>query len=183
MKTYNIIAGVNGVGKSSFTGVIKLRENLGIIIDIDKLSVTQKISNIEAGKLAVDKISYALENGITFTQETTLSGKKTISTVRTAREKGFFIRLYYIGLDTPGESLKRIENRVLKGGHNIAENDVLRRFKNRFEVLREIVPYCDEVLFFDNDNGFAEIAEYKSSELVIKTQSPPPWLSELQQYL
>ena len=36
MKTYTIIGGVNGVGKSSFTGVLKERcEDLGQIIDVD----------------------------------------------------------------------------------------------------------------------------------------------------
>ena len=39
MKTYTIIGGVNGVGKSSFTGVLKERcEDLGQIIDVDKIN-------------------------------------------------------------------------------------------------------------------------------------------------
>ena len=39
MKTYTIIGGVNGVGKSSFTGVLKERTiDLGTIIDVDKIT-------------------------------------------------------------------------------------------------------------------------------------------------
>ena len=39
MKLYNIIGGVNGVGKSSFTGVLKgIRTDLGTIIDVDKMT-------------------------------------------------------------------------------------------------------------------------------------------------
>ena len=39
MRTYTIIGGVNGVGKSSFTGVLKERcTDLGIIIDVDKIT-------------------------------------------------------------------------------------------------------------------------------------------------
>ena len=38
MKLYNIIGGVNGVGKSSFTGVLKgSRNDLGMVIDVDKI--------------------------------------------------------------------------------------------------------------------------------------------------
>lgn len=38
MRTYTIIGGVNGVGKSSFTGVLKERcTDLGTIIDVDKI--------------------------------------------------------------------------------------------------------------------------------------------------
>ena len=37
MKTYTIIAGVNGCGKSSLTGVLKTEiDNLGKVIDVDK---------------------------------------------------------------------------------------------------------------------------------------------------
>ena len=39
MRTYTIIGGVNGVGKSSFTGVLKERStDLGIIVDVDKIT-------------------------------------------------------------------------------------------------------------------------------------------------
>lgn len=39
MKTYTIIAGVNGAGKSSLTGVLRQEMNdLGVIVDVDKLA-------------------------------------------------------------------------------------------------------------------------------------------------
>ena len=39
MKTYTIIGGVNGTGKSSLTGVLKAQTNdLGRIIDVDKIT-------------------------------------------------------------------------------------------------------------------------------------------------
>ena len=39
MKIYTIIGGVNGVGKSSFTGVLKERStDLGMIVDVDKIT-------------------------------------------------------------------------------------------------------------------------------------------------
>ena len=39
MKIYTIIGGVNGCGKSSLTGALKAeRRDLGIIIDVDKLT-------------------------------------------------------------------------------------------------------------------------------------------------
>ena len=37
MKTYTIVGGVNGVGKSSLTGVLKSRTtDLGVIVDVDR---------------------------------------------------------------------------------------------------------------------------------------------------
>lgn len=45
-KVYTVIGGVNGAGKSSLTGVLKKeRDDLGMIIDIDKMAL------LNAGRL------------------------------------------------------------------------------------------------------------------------------------
>ena len=179
MKRYTIIGGVNGCGKSSLTGVLKAeRTDLGLLMDVDKLAAALG-GLIKGGKAAVRRIEECLEKGVSFTQETTLSGARTERTIRRAKERGYGIRLYYIGLDTVEESLKRIENRVAKGGHNIPSKDVQRRFQSRFDDVLRVLPYCDEACFFDNDNGFVEVAEYRNGELIPKVPHPPRWLREL----
>lgn len=179
MKLYTIIGGVNGCGKSSLTGALKAeRSDLGLLIDVDKLAA-QLGSPVEGGKAAVRKIDECLEKGISFTQETTLSGARTERTIRRAKERGYTIRLYYIGLDTMEESLGRIRNRVAKGGHDIPKEDVERRFSTRFADVLRVLPYCDEARFFDNDNGFVEVAEYRNGELIPRVSNPPRWLLEL----
>ena len=71
MKTYTIIGGINGVGKSSFTGLLKeQRRDLGIIIDVDKLTAELGGNALAGGRGAVAKIQDCLDRGITFTQET-----------------------------------------------------------------------------------------------------------------
>ena len=56
-------------------------------------------------------------------------------------------------------TIYRIANRVRKGGHDIPPDDVIRRLTHRFESLDRIVPLCDKVVFYDNDNGFVKVAE------------------------
>lgn len=164
MKLYTIIGGVNGCGKSSLTGALKAeRSDLGTVLDGDRPST----------------IDECLEMGVSFTQETTLSGARTERTIRRAKDLGYTIRLYYIGLDTVEESLGRIQNRVAKGGHNIPREDVERRFSTRFADVLRVLPYCDEARFFDNDNGFVEVAEYRNGELFPRVADPPRWLREL----
>lgn len=178
MKIYTIIAGVNGCGKSSLTGALKAERNdLGMIIDVDKLGA-ELGGPMAGGREAVKRIEYCITRGISFTQETTLSGAKTEHTIRKAKERDYFIRLYYVGLDTLEESLQRIKNRVLKGGHDIPLEDVKRRFQGRFDDLRRILPYCDEAAFFDNDNGFVEVAEYINGELTLKGNPECRWIYE-----
>ena len=79
--------------------------------------------------------------------------------------------------------MQRIENRVKHGGHDIREEDVLRRFAGRWEAVAKVLPYCDEARFFDNFNGFVEVAEYKNGELITKGDKLPAWLIELKEYL
>lgn len=145
MKTYTIIGGTNGVGKSSFLGSLnEQRDDLGVVVDADKINLRFDGDKVKGGKAASQLISDCLEREISFTQETTLSGHKTLKTVKEAREKNYCVRLYYIGISSAQESLLRIENRVKKGGHGIPESDVLRRYKSRFEDLLRVLPYCDE---------------------------------------
>ena len=180
MPCYTIIAGVNGVGKSSLSGVLKSqRSDLGYIIDVDKIGVINKCSAIDAGKIAIRKINECLAKELSFTQETTLSGFLTERTVKQARAKGYVVRLFYIGLNTAAESLERIQNRVTKGGHNIAPHDVERRFVKRFGDLARVLPYCNEVRFFDNENGFVEVGEYRNGEVICMGEYRPSWLSGL----
>lgn len=180
MKTYTIIAGVNGCGKSSLLGILRTEiDNIGIIIDSNKITIHCGGNAIEGGKQAIAIIDDCLEKEICFTQETTLSGKKTLNTIKRAIEKDYYIRLYYVGLDTMEESLLRIENRVKKGGHNIAAEAVENRFAKRFDDLLLVLPYCNEATFYDNDNGFVTVAKYKNGEIQTIGSKQPKWLVEL----
>ena len=184
MKLYTIIGGVNGAGKSSLTGVLAAENtDLGIIIDTDKITMQCGGDKLKGGKTAVKLISDCLERGVNFTQETTLSGVKTIKTIDEARSRDYFIRLYYVGIGTSEESCKRIRNRVEKGGHNIGSEDVTRRYEKRFEDLAKVLPYCNEVRLYDNENGFTEVGEYRNGVIRPIGGYVPQWLSELMEYM
>lgn len=184
MKHYTIIGGVNGVGKSSFTGVLKESSpDLGVIVDVDKITAELGGGTLEGGKAALRKIDECIRRGISFTQETTLSGRKTEATARQTRELGYHVRLYYIGLNSAQESIARIENRVRRGGHSIPTEDVLRRFRERWEAVAKVLPYCHEASFYDNGNGFTLVAEYRNGELRRIGNFCPEWLAQFQAYL
>lgn len=186
MKKYTIIGGVNGVGKSSIYGALKGRgEDFGVVIDTDKISAQLGGDKLKGGKEAVRIINDCLEKGENFTQETTLSGQKTLKTILTAREKGYFIQLYYIAVSSAEESLLRIKNRVRKGGHDIPETDVQRRFDKRFDDLLRVLPYCDIAVFWDNENGFNPVAWYSKGALVFfdEDDNMPGWILSLKNIL
>lgn len=184
MKFYTIIGGVNGVGKSSFTGALKgTRTDLGIIVDVDQITAQLGGNALEGGKESIRRLDSCMEKGVSFTQETTLSGYRTERTARKARDLGYTVRLYYIGLDTASESLQRIANRVRRGGHDIPLEDVQRRFEGRWEAVAKVLLYCDTAEFYDNDNGFMKVAEYRNGELLTVGSHCPKWVAELQAYM
>ena len=184
MKIYTIVGGVNGVGKSSFTGVLKERTtDLGAIIDVDKITVDLGGNALVGGKAALKKIRECIDKGLSFTQETTLSGDKTEATAKEVKELGYCVRLLYVGLDTVDESLQRIKNRVRRGGHNIPHDDVIRRFEGRWKAVSKVLPYCDDAEFYDNDNGFVKVAEYRNGEFRRIGTKTCTWVDDLGAYL
>lgn len=181
MKTYTIIGGVNGAGKSSFTGSLKYqRSDMGFIIDVDKITAEQYAGDeYEGCKAAIARIEQHIADGVNFTQESTLAGSYVRKVAKAAKAKGYFIRLFYVGIDTVEEALKRVRNRVEKGGHDIPPEDVKRRFERRNKAVLAVLPYCDEGVFFDNRNGFVEVAEYRNGEIVAYQGQTSAWLKEL----
>lgn len=182
MKIYTLIGGVNGTGKSSLTGSLLCSANndLGIVVDPDKITAEECGGDeYEGGKLAVTRIETALTNGVNLTQETTLSGGYPKRLCKKAKEKGYYVRLYYVGLDTAEESIRRIKNRVENGGHDIPPKDVEARFSHRIEDILKVLQYCDEANFIDNKNGFVLVATYRNGRFFHAETYRPAWFDEL----
>lgn len=118
MKRYILIAGVNGAGKSTlYQSLQSLQELPRVNTDeiLREFGDWRSTSDVmKAGKIAVKKITGYLDEGITFSQETTLCGKSILKNIANAKEKRYFIELHYIGVE-------RVAVRVKKGGHGISE--------------------------------------------------------------
>ena len=51
-----------------------------------------------------------------------------------------------------------------------------------FADLAAVVPYCDEVRFYDNENGFQEVAFYQNGTVFPLTDHLPQWLHDFIAY-
>ena len=133
-KNLYIISGCNGAGKTTASYTV-LPEVLHCkeFVNADEIARGLSPFNpenvaIEAGRLMLQRIEDLLAKDETFSIETTLATKSYINLVRRAQAKGYIVRLLFFWLNSPELALQRVTERVLKGGHNIPEPIVRRRY-------------------------------------------------------
>ena len=178
--TYTIIGGLNGVGKSTVYSLLsdKEKEQLGRRINVDEIVAEMgpwqdtKLQTI-AGKHAVKNIKDCLNSKQNFHQETTLAGISILNTVKTAKEKGFYICLWYMYVKDVEIAKDRVLSRVIKGGHGVSEALIDKRSKTSIETLKLLIPLCDEVRVYDNTKAFTAVARITNNELKILDKTIP----------
>ena len=183
MKKYVIIAGVNGVGKST---LYQTNENLKSMPRVNVDEIVKEIGdwkNISdvfmGGKIAVKTISQYLEQGVSFNQETTLCGKSIIGNIFKAKKLGYFIELHYIGVESVQIAKERVKHRVEQGGHGIPEKDIEKRYIETFEQLNLILKECNLIAFYDNTENFRRFAICKNGKLVRVSHNVPKWFPKI----
>lgn len=185
MKSYTIFAGVNGAGKTSIYKSIYFNENKNEKrINTDEMVArvgSWKDNNlqIKCAREAVKLIRGYIYEGISFNQETTLSGKSIINNIKIAKENGFYIVINYIGVENPQIAKERVRLRVSKGGHGITDEAIDRRYYDSLKNLECIIEICDEISIYDNTEMFKEIINFKNGSLVWKDKKVPAWAKDI----
>jgi predicted ABC-type ATPase len=109
------------------------------------------MENLMAAKLMLAQIDKYADERKSFAFETTFSGKIYTGRIKKLKQFGYSIAIFYIMLDDIETSLKRIQERVEKGGHNIPEDDARRRFsRSASNFLNLYSPLADEWEIYDN---------------------------------
>lgn len=160
-KTYTLYAGVNGAGKTTLYRVggypaNDRRVNSDEILAAAGGDWTDKAQQFDAMRTAVDKINFFIKEGISFNQETTLSGN--LGFVKKAIAQGYRLKLYYIGLESADLAIHRVKSRVEKGGHGVEEEVIRRRYESSLSNFKKIIPMCSLITVFDNTEKFRKIA-------------------------
>ncbi len=183
-KNCTIIAGVNGAGKTSLYHVLRGCTDLGERINIDEIVKSHgdwkdTLLQIRSGREAMERINHCIENGITFHEETTLPGSTIVKQIKNAKEHGFRINLYFVGIDGVDVAIERVQRRVLMGGHGIDERFIRKRYANLSANLRQILPLCDMALLFDNTVRFRQIAVIMDGKLADCDRDLPNWFIDV----
>ena len=157
---YLVFAGVNGAGKSTLyrsnawkrDGQPKRmkRVNSDEILRKQGGHWESQADQMTAMREAVRRIAEYLDRGLSFNQETTLAGKKSLLDLRRAKAVGYRVVMFYVGVDDAEIAQQRIRQRVEWGGHNINPKDVQRRYHVSLKQLQQARELCDELYLFDN---------------------------------
>jgi len=164
MKTLYIIAGANGSGKTTFAKSFSKINDL-YFINADEIAKELDGKNItkykmKAGKIFFKELEKNLQLDTSFIIETTLSGKYLIKYIQQAKKLHFQVSLIYLFLENPSTNISRVKNRVLNGGHNVPQDDIIRRFyrsKNMFyAIYKDIVDHWS--IYYNSNETFEKIA-------------------------
>lgn len=179
MKTITIIAGSHGVGKISFLGALQgILEYIPDIIDEDKVLPVNGNTRQTMYKAVCDLVSGEINWDLPVTLKTTLFPKLR-PLLAWAKEEGYRIEMNYIALSSLEDCISRVQNRVQKGGRDVSPEEIRASFDQRWEMLSCFLPVCDEILFYNNDNGFEAIGRYMHGEFVPISKKLPSWWDEM----
>lgn len=153
-----VIAGVNGAGKSSVAGET-FRQSGADYYNPDEAarrllasnpSLKQTEANSAAWHEGVRLLKRAIDERLDFAFETTLGANTIPRLLRKAANAGVDIYVWYVGLESPELHIARVKSRVARGGHDISEADIRRRYEHSRLNLIELLPFLRALRMFDN---------------------------------
>ena len=153
-----VIAGVDGAGKSSVAGET-FRQSGADYYNPDEAArrlvtanpgLNQTEANSAAWHQGVRLIKRCIDERLDFAFETTLGANTIPRLLREAANAGIEIYVWYVGLESPELHIARVKARVARGGHDISEKDIRRRYQHSRLNLIELLPFLRALRIFDN---------------------------------
>ena len=182
-KYFYIFAGVNGSGKSTLYKTNFLNKDIknSIRINTDEIVYSfgdwkSNIDQIKAGKIAIQLRNKCFLEEKSFNEETTLTGKTIIKIIDKAKDLGYKIHLYYIGIGNPEIAKERVKNRIARGGHGISSNLIEKRYYESLQNLEKILSKCDLIEIYDNSVKFYRIFYYEDKQVFENNIAKVNWI-------
>jgi len=153
-----VIAGVNGAGKSSIGGAA-FRSFGGEYYNPDEAArkllaanpgLGQTEANIAAWQQGGRLLRQAITERLDFAFETTLGGNTIPRLLAEAAAQGIGVYVWYAGLSSPELHIQRVRSRVRRGGHDIPEDTIRRRYGRSRLNLIALLPLLAALRIYDN---------------------------------
>ena len=179
------ITGATGAGKSTLYKTNFLNKDIknSIRINTDEIVYSfgdwkNSIDQIKAGKMAIQLRNKCFLEEKSFNEETTLTGKTILKIINKAKDLGYKIHLYYIGIDNPEIAKERVKNRIARGGHGISPDVIKKRYYESLKNLEKIIHQCDFIEIFDNSKKFIRIFYYENKQVYENNIEKANWINK-----
>lgn len=143
-----VFAGPNGSGKSTFTELLKPPSM--DYINADDIKRALKCSDMEAAEEAERQREAHLAAMEEFCFETVMSTDRNLILLQRAKQKGYFIRCYYILTADPEINVHRVSARVAEGGHDVPREKIIKRYDRAMKLVKDVVAVSDVCHIYDN---------------------------------
>ncbi len=146
---------------------LSIRNN--IIVD-DKNNTRSYVGSVISAFLR----HHLTEKKLSFCFETVMSHASKIEEIKEAKEQGYKTYLYFICTDNPKVNISRVENRVEKGGHNVAPDKISGRYFNLISAVKN----TDKCYLFDNSGKEFQLIATKVTKDELSLEVAPELLPD-----
>lgn len=189
-----IIAGPNGSGKTSVTGIILQHEWIEGCLYINPDNIARDEFGdwnspeavMKAAKRAEELREDCLKNSRGILFETVLSADDKLSFIQRAKDAGYFVRLFFVGTDSPTINAARIANRVMEGGHDVSIPKIISRYSKSIANCAKLSTVVDRLYVYDNSEDFVDpklLFRAKEGEIERMYLKINPWSLNIYQAL
>jgi predicted ABC-type ATPase len=159
-----VIAGPNGSGKTSITEKILEHEWVEECVYINPDIIAKETFGdwnsleavLSAANLSAEMREDCIAEGKSLIFETVLSAPDKIDFIERAKLKGYFIRLFFVGTESPTINASRIAQRVMEGGHDVPISKIISRYSKSIANCCVVSKIADRSYVYDNSPEFEE---------------------------
>jgi predicted ABC-type ATPase len=167
MADFHLLAGPNGVGKSSLYRSLVLDNRIAsdaefVNADLYERDHLQHIADLEvrseaARHWADSRCAELLASGVSFVSETVFSHESKLDLIRNAQAAGFVVALYVLCLDDTQQLLQRVVHRVTEGGHSVPPERILQRYPRTVAHLKQAIRIADVAFLYDTSGDVIKV--------------------------
>ena len=169
-----VVGGPNGSGKT--TVALEYSSETGFpYIGADAIAASLNPADpaavrVEASRQFMRTVDQHISQRQSFVAESTLSGRTFRNRIVKATEVGFRVTIAFLFVDSADVCIARVAERVRKGGHDVPEHDIRRRYyrsiDNFWMIYRELADSW--VLLYNGDSRVQDVAVGSKQQIAIR---------------
>lgn len=185
-----VVAGPNGAGKTTVTNAGLAHQwfegceyiNPDLIAQRELGDWNDPKAILQAAQRAEERREACLRERRSLAFETVFSAPDKVDFVHRGIAAGFFVRLFFVGTDSPDINAARVARRMLQGGHEVPIRKILDRWARSIANCALVARHVDRLYLYDNsvDGRMAELVLRASSGTIVRRYRPTrDWMASI----